>query len=65
MPLVYTDHRDLLSCVTVLRECWDDTHKSRSVIKFVLRPMSDEGCSFPPADASRRLCCFSSCLCHT
>ena len=39
---IYTDHRDLLSCVTVLGDCWDDTHKSRSVIKFVLRPMSDE-----------------------
>ena len=32
---------DLLSYVTVFGECWDDTHKSRSVIKFVLRPMSD------------------------
>ena len=26
----------------MLGECWDDTHKSRSVIKFVLRLMSDE-----------------------
>ena len=39
---IYTDHRDLLCYVTLLDECWDDTHKSRSVIKFVLRPMSDE-----------------------
>ena len=29
-------------CDSVGRECWDDTHKSRSVIKFVLRPMSGE-----------------------
>ena len=26
------------SLVTVLGECWDDTHKSRSVIKFVYWP---------------------------
>ena len=26
------------SVVTVLGECWDDTHKSRSAIKFVYRP---------------------------
>ena len=35
-------NRDLLSYVTELGESWDDTHKSRSVIKFVMRPMSNE-----------------------
>ena len=62
---INTDHRDLLSYVTVLGECWDDTHKSRSVTKFVLRPMSDEVVPSPLLTRSRRLCCFSPCLCHT
>ena len=36
---LYTDHRDPSIHVTVFGECWDDTHKSRSVTKFVLRSM--------------------------
>ena len=36
---LFTDHRDPSIYVTMLGECWDDTHKSRSVIKFVLRSM--------------------------
>ena len=50
--------------VTVLGECWDDTHKSRSVIKFVYLPTLTR-LFFLVADASRRLGCFSPCLCHT
>ena len=50
---MYTDHRDLLSYVTVLGDCWDDTHKSRSVIKFVLRPMS--GAVVPSRLLTRRV----------
>ena len=36
-PHLHRPHRDLLSHVTILGGCWDDTHKSRSVIKFVCR----------------------------
>ena len=61
-------HRPLVelcdSLVTVLGECWDDTHKLRSVIKFVYLPTLMR--LFPlVADASRRLGCFSPSLCHT
>ena len=51
-------------CDSHVGQCWDDTHKSRSVIKFVYLPTLTR--LFPlVADASRRLGCFSSCLCHT
>ena len=49
------------SFVKVLGVCWDATHKSRSVIKFVYLPTLTK--LF--ADASRRLGCFSPCLCYT
>ena len=42
----------------------DDTHKSRSVIKFVCVPTLTR-LFLLAADASRRLCCFSPCLCCT
>ena len=48
----------------MLGECGDDTHKSRSVIKFFLLPTLTR-LFLVVADASRRLCCFSSCLCYT
>ena len=50
--------------MTVLGECWDDTHKSRSVIKFVCLPTLTR-LFLLVADASRRHCCFSPCLCYT
>ena len=50
--------------MTVLGECWDDTHKSRSVIKFVYLPTLTR-LFLLVADASRRLCCFSPCVCCT
>ena len=50
--------------MTVLGECGDDTHKSRSVIKFVFLPTLRR-LFLLVADASRRLCCFSHCLCNT
>ena len=45
-------------------KCWDDTHKSRSVIKFVYLPTLTR-LFLLVADASRRLGCFSPCLCNT
>ena len=50
--------------MTVLGECWDDTHKSRSVIKFVCVPTLTR-LFLLVAHASQRLCCFSPCLCYT
>ena len=50
--------------MTVLGECGDDTHKSRSVIKFVFLPTLTK-LFLLVADLSRRLCCFSPCLCYT
>ena len=52
------------SLVTVLGECGDDTRKSRSVIKFVYLPTLTR-LFLLVGDASRRLGCFSPCLCHT
>ena len=52
------------SLVTVLGECWDDSHKSRSVIKFVCLPTLTK-LFLLVADASRRLGCFSPSLCYT
>ena len=51
------------SLVTEMGECWDDTHKSRSVIKCVYLPTLTR-LFFLVADASRRLGCFSPCLCY-
>ena len=49
----------------MLGECWGDTHKSRSVIKFVYLTTLMR-LFLLVADASRRLlCCFSPCLCYT
>ena len=50
--------------MTVLGECWDDTYKSRSVIKFVFLPTLTRFFLLV-ADASQRLCCYSPCLCCT
>ena len=50
---ISTVRRGILSYVTVLWQCWDDTHKSRS---SSINPCRRR-CSFPLADASRRLCC--------
>ena len=52
------------SLVTVLGECWDDTHISGSVIKFVYLPTLTR-LLLLVADASRRLGCFSPCVCYT
>ena len=52
------------SLVTEMAECWDDTCKSRSVIKFVYLPTLTR-LFLLVADASRRLGCFSPCLCYT
>ena len=48
----------------MLGECWDDTHKSRSVIEFVCVPTLTRLFRLV-ADTSQRLCCFSPCLGYT
>ena len=53
-------------CDNVGRQCWDDSHKARNVIKFFLRPMSVEVIlSRSLTEAVRDASLFSPCLCFT
>ena len=65
--ILHRPHRDLLSYVTVSWKYWENvvtTRTNRSVIKFVYLPTLTR-LFLLVADASRRLGCFSPCLCYT